>query len=246
MKALKGREGWGEGLPSGPQPSHLSKAAALAAGRKPIGMWPLLVWAFQRELVRYSCGSLFRPRRVSQSSMAWAMAAGEAGERGGAEEMDYDFAPCCHADALEVYSAVLLVLDNAIDGEARRRGFQLLIKHPEAGTVPTWHVPPPQWKVRPVLNQKGKVRHLYGRRNEPIACEVDCVGVIDALGLVVRCYEDFERIRDGAVQRYAEWCALMAEVMHMLGEGSPSLKRFSINGLGVDEAPWEAARERAA
>lgn len=234
LRALEGLRG---GVGDPPNRPGLTPAAAMAAGREPIGMWPLLVWAFRREWVRFSCGSLFRPGRVSQSSMAWAMAAGESGERGGAEEMDYDFAPCCHVDALEVYGAVLLVMDDEPDGEAKRRAFQLLIKHAEAGMAPVWDPPVPDIRIRPMLRTNGKVQHFFSKRGHAIACALAYEG-----------FPDDERrvIRAAARVRYEDWCRLMDGVIDMLGVGAPGLKRFIVNGLGVARSPWRGIADHAA
>jgi hypothetical protein len=203
----------------------------LRAGREPVAMWPLLVWAFKREMVRFSCGSMFRPRRVSQSSMAWAMAAGRSGDRGGADS-GHDFAPCCHVDALEVYSSVLLVIDAEIDGAGRRKAFELLIKHAELAAIPTWNPLLPDAQLVPARRPNGKVEHLYGKRHEPVACMLMLEGYIEA---------DKQVICETARARYSEWCRLMGEVIHMLGAGCPGLTRWRVKALGVEPSPWSVS-----
>lgn len=114
-----------------------TKAAALRAGRDKTDMWSLMLWTYCDEMVRSTCGSDFRPGKVSKSTMAWAMASGSAGIVG-ESETGCDFAACCDLDALEVHGAVLRVIDEH-QGEARRAAFQLLIMHAGAEAVPTWN-----------------------------------------------------------------------------------------------------------
>lgn len=225
---------WGDHLLQNASTSEAKRICALMAGREPIGMWPLLVWAFRREWVRFSCGSLFRPAKVSASTMAWAMSAGASGVMMGRDQGSY-FAPCCHADALEVYAAVLWVIDAAADGDARRLAFQLLVKHAEAGAAPTWDLQMEPPRLVPVKRANGKVQHLYGKRNEPIACLLATQGCPAG---------EQEAILAEAHARHGEWCRLMGEVMHRLGTGCPGLTRWRVDGLGVNRAPWlQVARE---
>lgn len=229
--------------PPGAEPDQ--RQAALLAGRQPIGIWQLMLWAYGKEMVRFTCGTNFRLIGPEHSSMAWAMAAGQAGAVGSGCDTGLSANPCCHDDALLVHGVVLDVIaaernaginDN---GEAGRQAFELLVKQAEAAASPTWDVPAPVWRVVPVRRKNGKVKHLFNARNVAYACEVTCVGEIAALGLLVHSHDDYRRIVDAAEARYSQWVRLLHRVIHMLMPNHERLKRWRLNGLGVEPVPWE-------
>lgn len=86
----------------------MDRDAAFRAGREPTGMFDLMLWAFNTEKVRYSCGTLVAAK-VSHSNMAHLMAIGMSGVRIGADGGSYSPA-CCHEDACEVFIAVSKVI----------------------------------------------------------------------------------------------------------------------------------------
>lgn len=108
-----GREFYGDDdraslAPAAPDPSR----EAWKAARTPTGMWDLMLWAFNDEKVRFSCGSDIAAKST-HSSMANAIAAGLSGIVLGAEGGGGYQPPACHGDALEVYLAVSEVLASA-------------------------------------------------------------------------------------------------------------------------------------
>lgn len=220
--------------------------AALRAGREPIGLWDLMLWAYNAEMVRYTCGSDFRPAGVSQSTMAWAMSAGADGVRYDGPDPDLDFAPCAHEDALGVHGHVLRVIDAQEKGAPRREAFELLILHTEAEAPPTWRLPEPQWKVVPVRREKGKIQHFYGTRHEPLGCLVDCIGLVPGFDIQVRDMAEWREVVDRARVRYRRWHTLLGEVLHSMGPEQRCLTRWRVAGIGAEPVPWAEAQYRAA
>lgn len=236
------------GQPSNrPEDRAEQRAAALRAGRTPVGLWELMLWAYRDELVRYTCGTDFRPAAVSQSTIAWAMSALKDGmiERGDGD-CDHDFAACTHEDALGVHGHVLRVIDRQPCGAARREAFQLLILQTETGAAPLWDLPAPAWKCLPVYRKKGKIQHFYGRRHEPLGCDVECVGTIDGFDGKVSSVAEWEEIRAQFRERYRRWGALLGDVLHSLGPQQMCLSRYRVSGIGVDAAPWASGSTLAA
>lgn len=240
----RGCEGWREG--SAPPPG-LSHDAAIRAGREPIGLWPLMLWAYNEEMVRFSCGTDFRPAAVSQSTLEWAMKALAAGGVvEGSDECGYDFAACAHEDALGLHGHVLRVIDRQARGTPRREAFELLILQTEIGAPPPWHLPEPHWTVRPVLRKKGKVQHLYGKRHEPLACVVECVGQVEGFAGTVSSMEEWRALRERCRDRYRRWCALLGEVLHSMGPQQMCLSRWRVSEIGVALSPWSTMALKAA
>ena len=244
-KDLPVAEGSREGLARASELSRGEVQAALRAGREAIGMWPLMVWAYSREMVRFTCGSDFRPAKVSQSTLAWAIAAAVTGIVGG-RDRGADFPPCCHDDALTLHGIVLGVIDAQPVGAARRQAFELMVKHAEVDDPllaqpmpPTWNPRLEELKAKPVLRANGKpkcIRRTEGR-HEAMACLVEFVGHSE---------EDKLVIRAEAMRRYAEWARLLDEVINRLGPEQECLIRWRVAGLGAEREPWSMVAQRAA
>lgn len=90
------------------EPELDERELALAAGLEKIGMFDLMLWAFNTEMVRSSCGSSIFAK-ASHSSMAHLMAVGMSGVMIGADGGGY-VSPSCHDDALEVFLAVSRII----------------------------------------------------------------------------------------------------------------------------------------
>lgn len=218
----------------------MPRDAALRAGREPIGLWDLMLWAYGREMVRATCGTDFKPAgwtASDHSSLAWAIAAASSGSLIGGGEGNAWAPACCHDDALAVHGAVLKVIvgiDRGLeDSPARREAFQLLIKHAELGSAPTWDPETPAPRCLPVLRPNGKPKCMRGEtgryRGHAIACLVRYEGYSDAAAAA---------LRREARARYARWIALLDQVIHMLLPDHGRLIRWRLTGLGVERSPW--------
>lgn len=245
-KTILGREGSARRSAMLPARSRLSSEAALRAGREPIGLWPLLLWAYRKEMVRFTCGMDFSMGVVGHGSwFGYLSALGiDAGE-------DQATAmACCHDDALLVHAAVLRTIAAAREegeasgdeGERGREAFQLLILHPEKGYPPTWDIPEPVWRCVPIKDKRGRPIVGCEVKNRPF-CAVQCVGEVGELGLV-RNWEEWHRTVARARGRYSRFIALLGEVIHRIVPEHAKLKRWRLTGLGIAPEPWSRGASR--
>ena len=201
---------------------------ALKAGGEPISLWELMLWAYQREMVRFSAGDLAKSVHAAQSSMAWAMAALLEGRRSGGEH-NHDFAPCAHEDALLVHVETLRLVEAAPPGE-RWAAFELLVRNAERGTLPCWDPDlEGAFKMVGVFKPNGKPHMITDQDRHAIACLIVQEGVSE---------EEKQVIRTKARAAYAKWWAMMAEISLAIHRHPTGLTRWRLNGIGAPRLPW--------
>lgn len=195
--------------------------------RTPIDLWPLLRWAYQRQMVHYECPFGVEPSGYASS---WGhMALGvviDASSGGGAIN---GAGTTAHPDAHIVHSFVCrLVPDHQ----------RLIIATAAKGRPPDWNPDLPPWRVVPVRKGgTGRIRMIPDRRGKPIACLIDYEGVSDV---------EAKAIRESARETYREWWKQLRRLCLALQIDGHGLKRWKVAGIGAKRAPWNAPHDRLA
>jgi hypothetical protein len=188
-------------------------------------MWELLVWAYQREMVRFAgaaaAGYSLDWRDVSATgSVQAALEMGIAG-RGG-DGWASGGRPSAHADADTVHHHVSR-LDTAEQWS--------LIRAAEAGQAPDWAPDAPPLRVKPVLTARGKPKTiLCPVARVPVACLIRLEGVSA---------EERESYRAKARLAYLDWWLRLRWLRDAL-VADDVLRRWQITGIGVEMEPWAA------
>jgi hypothetical protein len=185
-------------------------------------MWPLLIWAYRRQMVHYEWGGDDGPSGYRGSWSMMGLGAGsERGTINGA-------GTTAHADAHEVHGFVCMLTP---------QDRHLIVSTAERGRAPNWnpHVEPHRFvPVRKGGN--GAPRMLY-RNGRPVACMIEPVGVPD---------DEVRAIRREARQTYLHWWKLLRKLRLSLQIAGQSLTRWKVVETGAPRAPWAAPADRVA
>lgn len=194
--------------------------------RSPIAMWPLLIWAYRRQMVHHAArvdddcsGEPYTGPRGYVSS--WNFGTLEElgilsrGGRSGAGS-----AGRVHPDAYVVDGCVsLLKPDDA----------RLIKETADKACPPVWDPVIPPHRIVPVRKGgTGRIRMIY-RQNRPVACMVTEQGVPD---------EEADAIREAARADYTHWWKLLSRLRVSLQFRDNMLTRWKITEIGIPKQPW--------
>ncbi len=185
-------------------------------------LWELMIWAYQKQLVRRG------GRGVSLASV-WSTTglALRAMELGATVQGSGSGASATPEDALTVAA----VVDSLAQADRR-----LIVEHAELGAPPDWDPRLPAFRAVPVLkNGSGALRMVYGRASrssEPIACRIDYVGFDDARA---------ESVRREARAMYDQLHGALVRVWPVLAVET-ALTHWRVTRLGLPARPWRKSR----
>lgn len=190
--------------------------------RSPTDVWPLLVWAYRGEQVRFSAGSDCGADTIREvSGTGWAMQVLEMGARvsGGGGTWH---APACHVDALIVHALVTQLVGD---------DYWLVVRTAERGAPPIWEPEIAPLRFVPVRRGNGRPEFIRDRCNIAVACIVRSVGYSQA---------DAESIRAAACASYGRWIGLLDLLRAQLSGPGMGLTRWRVEGIGASRQPWRS------
>lgn len=195
--------------------------------RSSIAMWPLLIWAYRRQMVHHAAqvdddcsGEPYTGPRGYVSSWNFGtlkeLGILSRGGRSGAGS-----AGRVHPDAYVIDDCVsLLKPDDA----------RLIRETADKACPPVWDPIIPPHRVVPVRKGgTGRIRMIYDSGYRPIACRIDYEGV-------PRCEAD--AIREAAIARYTQWWKLLSRLRVSLQFRDKMLSRWKIKNIGIPKQPW--------
>lgn len=187
--------------------------------RTPIDMWPLLVWAYKRQMVHYELpfGAELNGYASSWSHMMLGVVIDAPAGRGTINGAG----TTAHPDAHVLHSVVCRLVP-----EHQR----LIIATASKGKPPEWNPDLPPWRVVPVRKGgTGKIRMISDRRGKPTACMIDYEGVSDA---------EAKAIRANARQIYMDWWKQLRRLCLALQIDGHGMRRWKVAEIGAVRAPW--------